>query len=214
MTNRPQRSPFGPTPQGENFRRNAVQVGHPFEDDAFIGFGYVAAGDALIQHWLEHGPNDGLLLPMIWNYRHGLELLLKAAIRDAARCVRDNGDPDAKVAEEPLNEWLARGAGHSLEALANRLDDYLTRLGLENLLPETKSTLVSLHTLDPGGDTFRYATSWNPATKRLVPTKRPNETHIDVVVMGEAFHDAATLIGGGILSLIDEYRDYRASMGP
>jgi hypothetical protein len=71
-----------------------------------------------------------------------------------------------------------------------------------------------LHALDPGGDTFRYATSWEKAAKRFVPAKRPASTHIDVVAMGGAFSEAANLIGGGILSIIEVYRDYQRSMGP
>ncbi len=66
-------TPFRPVGPGGDFRHNAVQYGH--EDDAWLGFGYVSAADTLVEHWVEHGPNDGHLMPMITSYRQGLELL-------------------------------------------------------------------------------------------------------------------------------------------
>jgi hypothetical protein len=87
----------------------------------------------------------------------------------------------------------------------NRLDGYLTRLGLETVLPETTTTILSLHVLDPGGDTFRYATSWDKQSKQFVPAKRPEDSLIDVVAMGDVLRDAANIIGGGVLSMIDDY---------
>ncbi len=144
------------------------------EDDAWLGFGFVSAADALIEHWVEHGPNDGHLMPIILTYRHGVELLLKAAIRDAAACLRREGNQDPKLARPAIDDWLAREAGHSLQQLANRLDQYLDRLNEDRLPTDTHDVLLSLHTLDPRGDTFRYATTWDKAgTRRLSATCRP-----------------------------------------
>lgn len=38
------------------------------DDDDGIGFGFIDAAQALIQHWQEHGPNDGLLVPIVLSY--------------------------------------------------------------------------------------------------------------------------------------------------
>src|SRR5829696_4307571 len=80
---------FNPVGSGGNFHHNAVLTHH--EDDGTLGAGYVAAGDALVLHWVERGPNDLLFIPIIMTYRRGIELLLKEAIRVAAGCLRRDG---------------------------------------------------------------------------------------------------------------------------
>jgi hypothetical protein len=203
-------TPFRAVQAGGNFRHNAMLDGR--ESDAGLGFGFTDAGDALVQHWVEHGPNDALLVPMILNYRHGIELLLKAAIRDSARCLRRKGDTDPKLVRSEVDSWLARDAGHSLQSLANRLDEYLVRLELDKLPPDTHAILASIHNLDPRGDTFRYASGWDKEKQQYVPSNRPNEARIDVVFMGEQFRSAATLVGYGVLSVLEEFSDYLSEM--
>jgi len=205
-------TPFQPVTRGGNFHHNAVLSWH--EDDASLGMGFASAGDALIEHWVEHGPDDSHFLPIVYVYRHGLELLLKSAIRQAAACLRSNGDPDPGVANPAVDKWLAQKAGHSLQDLAIRLDDYLLRLQLEQLPTDTHDVLRSLHTLDPKGDMFRYATTFDRQAKRYVSAPRPAATHVNVVAMGEHFSSAANLIGGGVMSVLGEYAEMLASYGP
>lgn len=201
--------PFVPVGERGHFRRNAVQYEM---DDAAIGFGFVAAGDALVTYWQEHGPDDGLFVPMVWNYRHGLELLFKAAIRDAAKCLRRNDASNPGVAPTAVDAWLRRKAGHSLGELVDRLDDYLTRLRLEPLHAEARDVVMALHALDPGGDAFRYAMTWDKKAKAVVKAKRPPSTHVDVVAMGEYFRGAAMIVGGGVLSVLEVYADNQRDM--
>jgi hypothetical protein len=203
-------TPFSPVAPGDDWCRNAVQPMR--EDDAWLGFGFISAADALIEHWVEHGPNDGHLMPIILTYRHGLELLLKAAIRDASACLRREGNQDRTVSRQAIDDWLARDAGHSLQQLANRLDAYLDRLDEDRLPMDTHDVLTSLHTLDPRGDTFRYATTWDKAAQRYVPSPRPLASHIDVVAMGKQFGAAASLIGGGVLTVLDLIREHQDEM--
>lgn len=200
---------FGPT-TSPDFRRNAVQDMH--EDDASMGFGFISAADALVEHWEEHGPNDGHLMPIITLYRHGLELLLKAAVRDAAGCLRREGASDLELAPLAINQSLARSAGHSLQELATKLDDLLGRLRQEQLPADTHAVLSSLHTLDPRGDTFRYATTYDKAVKAHVKAPRPAATHIDVVEMSSQFQAAANLIGGGVLTVLDLHAEMQSEM--
>jgi hypothetical protein len=203
---------FGPAGPGEDFHRNAMLW--PREDDGTLGEGFIAAGNALVRHWQEHGPNDLLLLPIIMNYRHGLELLLKQAIREAAACLRRNGIRDADLIAETVNKWLKNTGGHRLQDLGERLNELLVRLREEALPEETHETLRHLHELDPTGETFRYASSWDRTQKRFVPSKRPNASHIDVVAMGDRFRDVASLLGGGVLTVLDLYREAQSEYGP
>jgi hypothetical protein len=199
---------FGPVGPAGNFHHNAVLTHH--EDDGTLGAGYVAAGDALVEHWVEHGPNDLLFMPIIMNYRHGIELLLKNAIRTAARCLRRDGSTDPELRDPELSKWLAHEVRHKLQPLAERLDQLLGRLREETLPPDIHKTLIRVHELDPTGETFRYATSWSKEDKRFVPSNRPDATHVDVVAMGAEFHSVANLIEGGVGTVLDLYREYQS----
>jgi hypothetical protein len=202
---------FEPAADDVSFRRNAVQW--PGGNDATIGAGFIEIADIAVKHWAHVGPNDLLLLPIIYNYRQGLELLLKEAIRRAAHCLREDGHADDELQPERLESWLAQRAGHQLRQLANRLDSYLARLNEQTLPADTIDILEAVHDLDPGGDTFRYTTTWSKQDGRHVPAPRPDSTHIDVVAMGERFHEAANLIGGGVLSILQEYSDAQRYYG-
>jgi hypothetical protein len=203
---------FGPAGPADDFHRNAMLW--PREDDGLLGEGFIAAGNALVRHWQEHGPNDLMLMPMILTYRHGLELLLKEAIREAAGCLRRDGLSDPTLASDAIDSWLKNKAGHRLRVLGVRLDELLDLLREETLPSELHTTLNTLHELDPSGETFRYAASWDRERKRFIPSARPHATHIDVVAMGEEFGKVASLIGGGVLTVLDLYREAQAEYGP
>jgi len=111
---------FEPAADGVSFRRNAVQW--PNGNDATIGAGFIEIANIAVKHWADAGANDLLLMPIIYDYRHGLELLLKEAIRRAVHCLREDGHADDELQPERLESWLARRAGHQLRQLANRLD--------------------------------------------------------------------------------------------
>ena len=199
---------FNPVGSGGNFHHNAVLTHH--EDDGTLGAGYVAAGDALVQHWVERGPNDLLFIPIIMTYRHGIELLLKDAIRVAAGCLRRDGIVDPELRKAAVDEWLGHKVGHKLQPLAERLDELLGRLREETLPPDIHETLTRVHELDPTGETFRYATSWSKEERRYVPSKRPDATHVDVVAMGQEFHNVANLVEGGVGTVLELYREFQS----
>jgi len=204
--------PFSPAGVSGNWHMNAVLSRHM--DDGDLGMGFITAGEALVQHWKEHGANDGLFVPIVLNFRHGLELLLKCAIRDAARSLRASGDSDSSLVPTKLDNWLLRKAGHSLQSLAIRLDEYLGRLDLEQLPADTHSVLLSIHNLDPRGDTFRYVTTWDKGTRSYQPTPRPKAEHVDVGEMAKQFSEVGTLIGFGVLTVLEQHREMLAEWGP
>jgi hypothetical protein len=203
-------TPFAAVSPGGRRRHNAV-LGL-FEDDAGLGYGFVSAGNALVEHWVEHGPNDAHLMPMITLYRHGLELHLKDCVRSAAACVRRDGDADPKLVRAEVDTWLSHTAGHSLQSLSQRLDELLQKLNVEQLPADTHTVLMSIHALDPRGDTFRYARTWDKQKGKYVPAARPGGTHIDVVSMGKHFDSVASLLGGGVASVLEQYAEYQREM--
>lgn len=167
-----------------------------------------------MRNWQEHGPNDLVVMPIILTYRHGLELLLKQAIRETAECLRRDGIFDPTLASRAIDSWLKNKAGHRLRVLGERLDELLNMLREETLPAETHTTLNTLHELDPSGETFRYASSWDREKKSFIPSARPHATHIDVVAMGDEFRRVASLIGGGVLTVLNLYREAQAEYGP
>ncbi|MGH3546870.1 MAG: hypothetical protein ACRDQU_01830 [Pseudonocardiaceae bacterium] len=47
-----------------------------------------------------------LILPMLYNYRHSIELALKAVIRDAAECGRRDGLDNSELDPDNVNKSL------------------------------------------------------------------------------------------------------------
>ncbi len=97
---------FAPVGDGGDWRRNAVVGRH---DDHAIAMGFAETADLIVQSWLSRGPNDLLFEPLIFNYRHAFELVLKAAIRASAGCLRADGSTDGRRTERGALERLAYG---------------------------------------------------------------------------------------------------------
>lgn len=66
-------------------------TGHPALNDGIIASGYKDAGDALIQSLLDNGRNDGLVLPILFCYRHYMELRIKDII-EILNMIEDEGE--------------------------------------------------------------------------------------------------------------------------
>ncbi|MBW3578775.1 MAG: hypothetical protein KY462_13740 [Actinobacteria bacterium] len=206
---------FGPVGPAGNWRLNAVVERH---DDHAIALGFADAADLIVEHWVHRGPNDLLFEPLVFNHRHALELVLKAAIRECGARLRAEGHRDAKVDRAAIDDWLAREARHNLHRLTTRLDGLLTRLGEEKLPPETHSALISIHELDPTGETFRYA-KVRAANGTFVDAPRPLlskpddlQAHVDIVAMHEHFRSAFNLLSGGVMSALENIAEFQAAM--
>lgn len=207
---RPMSKLFDSVPAGDLWEHTAV-VGGPFEDDAQLALGFYQVAELGVADWTTRGPNDLLFVPIIYNYRHNyrhaLELVLKAAVRDAAARLRADGATDASLDQATLDEALAGTKPHSLERLANKLEVLLDRLRLEQIPATTRDVLRSLHQLDPRGEKFRYSMIKDEG--KFVPA-RPTQEHIDIVALAERFREAFTLLSDGLLTVLDNYREYQA----
>lgn len=203
---------FGPVDPGEDWHRHAV-VEHRGEHALAMGF--AATGDLIVERWVHRGPNDLLFEPLLFNYRHALELILKAAIRDASGLLRRSGDTDPQLVPTTLNAWFVEEARHNLHKLSTRLAKLLKRLDSEDLPADTYQVLMALHELDRGGDTFRYSYTKNkagqfvPATRPLLDARSGRvQAHVDIVAMHERFKDAFTLLSGGVMTVLQNIADY------
>ena len=207
-------TPFRPVGDGGNWRQNAVVQRR---DDHELAMGFAETADIIVAHWVERGPNDLLFEPLIFNHRHALELVLKAAIRESAARVRAEGHQHPKLARDEVERWLTREASHNLHKLASRLNDLLLQLGEERLPADTHGVLMSLHQLDPNGEAFRYAKV--KVGGKLVDAPRPLlskasdlQAHVDIVSMHEHFRSAFSLLSGGLMTVLEAIADTQAEM--
>lgn len=197
---------FGPAGPDESFRNNAI-MWH-FDDHA-LAAGFAETARLIVDHWVGEGPNDALFVPLVYNCRHALELVLKAAIREAAASLRADGRTNEVLEADRLDEWLAKEAVHNLHRLAERLDKLLTDLGEDKLPANTRKVVLSIHELDPTGQTFRYATIRKGEKFENAPlplVKHGNYgANVSVVAMYEHFDAAFKLISYGLMSALGQY---------
>ena len=160
--------------------------------------------------WKAAHRNDAMVIPIIYNYRHGVELALKEGIREAARCVRRGGVTSRYARADVTEEWPS--ATHSIQRLTNRLTRLLRelRLGPGQELPgPTREVLRKLHVLGHDGQAFRYSmVKTGQQGQRVLVRVRPGEQQFDLVAVAEALSEAGAMLLGGVSGVLGEYSDY------
>lgn len=169
-----------------------------------VAWGYLEAAEITGRHWIEHGPDDGLPVPILYLYRHSIELSLKWLIRVAARCaVRDGytGTEDLSPAE--VDERLHTHNVKKLADCLNRYMGHLTLIGPENRIdPASWKLLAWLDSEDETGETYRYAMiGRGPGRARA----RPVQENINFYEQVNELHKIAHLLHGGYSTHLDEY---------
>lgn len=194
--------------------RNTAVIGGPWESDSTLAFGFFELADAAVERWKAGHRNDAIVIPIIYNYRHGIELALKEGIREAAVCLRRDGAADPAVQADQVDQWMS--ATHSIEQLVNRLTRLLGQLQLgpgQQLPAETLAVLRKLHVLDHHGQAFRYsAVKTGPRDARVLERVRPGEQRFDIVAVAEALREAGTMVLYGVSGVLDDYSAYQADM--
>ena len=131
---------------------NTAIVGGPWEDDGSLAMGFFELADAAVRWWRAGHRNDAIAIPIIYNYRHGIELALKEEIREAAACLRRDGIKDPGTQADKLDQWLSDT--HSIGKLVNQLTKLLSRFNLgesQEIPDETLDILRKLHVIDLEG---------------------------------------------------------------
>jgi hypothetical protein len=214
MTPDEQDSLLRPVPPTGSWR-DAALVGGKQENDELLAEGFLAAADILAEHWkTAPRPNDKLALPILSNYRHAIELALKATIRSAAKCLLRDGHQDKDLERQTLDRLLS--STHSIGALVEKLEATLDRLNLgpgQRLPADTHRVLHSLHALDESGQTLRYSTvKVGRGGKRTLVAARPDETEFDLTAVADALHEACSIVLFGVSGVVSEYEDYQRDM--
>lgn len=169
---------------------------------------YFELGHRAAARTVEEPKLDLALLPVLFLYRHAVELSLKYAIALLIRAVEDC--EGAANEEVPEHHNLA-----SLLAVVNRLyptaKDYLSQAGvLEPLSSQSITFIRELHDLDPTGETFRYVYRKEKNGTRRLQLETDVNIDVDALTKGmlhiqnEVTWFMDTLENG--LGMIDDYK--------
>jgi hypothetical protein len=186
-------------------------LGGPQEDDLSLALGYLTAGEIVARQWIEHGPDDSLPVPILYLYRHSIELSLKWLIRTAARCaIRDGYTGPEDLSPEKLGERLRK---HNIKKLADCLNRYMGHLkliGPENRIdPASWNLLRWLDSGDATGETYRYAVV-GQGDSRIAA--RPVQANVNFYEQVNELHKLANLLYAGYTTPLDEYRQMQDDM--
>jgi len=195
----------------------AILGGH--EDDLAIAGGYLRVAEIAARHWIAHGPDDGLPIPILFNYRHGIELTLKWLIRLTARCLVRDGYTQEDLSPAKLNKKLDT---HNIKKLADRLDRYMALLQIDapaNRIDSASRRLLDwLDSEDQTGEAFRYAMVGHGPGRTAA---RPDQVRINFYEQVNELHKLANLLYGGYSGFLDaheelqiDYYAYLDSQGP
>jgi hypothetical protein len=178
------------------------------EDDLALAGGYLRVAETAARHWIAQGPDDLLPLPILYNYRHSIELSLKWLIRKAAQCaLREGYTGEEDLSPEQLDKRLRT---HNIRRLADCLNRYLALLDLpkveQRIDPESWSQLNWLDSEDATGETYRYAVVGHGTGRTPA---RPVQQNVNFYEQVNELHKLAHLLWGGYSAHLGEYEDWQ-----
>lgn len=161
-------------------------VRYTFEHDGLLAYSFQTTARRVAATFTGSAPDDLLLMPYLYLYRHAIELALKDSIVYAAGVRRYRGDTDLELDPAELAKRIKnpRDLGHRLPALLDELDTHLTALDVERMPEKTDQLIRALAAADPDGQQFRYRT--NPPTEQL---------YIDFDNLTEQLDEALGIVG-------------------
>ncbi|NML55116.1 hypothetical protein HHL19_35695 [Streptomyces sp. R302] len=194
-------------PRPKHEHHEIAILGGRGEDDLSIAGGYLTAGDLVATRFFE-SPDDGLAIPVLYLYRHSIELSLKWLVRISARCaLRDGYEGEERLDSERIEERLRNT--HNIRQLADCLERYLNLLsnfGSNNRIdPATWKTLKWLDSEDQYGEAYRYAVI---GKKQPAPV-RPTQENINFYEQVNALHQLAVSLQHGYATELYEYEQFQ-----
>lgn len=198
---------FGP---GEDWQSNACIA--QWDADWAYSNGFRRAAERLAEHVCETGGGqDVLIYPIVYLYRHHVELVLKAIIKSAS------GLLDRELTEQDL-KTLGRHALRELWQTARPLLDPVCDRADNPPFPVTDldgvdSYICQIHAHDPDGQRFRYGTMKARGANQpsLRPSLGPDLKLINVRMLASAMEKLADYLEG-IEGWFAELEDAKAEM--
>lgn len=182
----------------DDWQNNACISQFVGKEVAFIE-GYRLAADTLVEHVKETGRSqDFLVYPIVFLYRHYLELLLKQIIVDG---------------RELLDSKTGFPTHHRLSDLWNEAKGLTRRTWKTQDPPEMSKVdhvIAEFARLDPDGESFRYA------FKKDGQSTLPPIQHINLRHLADSLRGVSQLLEGvsaGIAVYLDNQREMTAYYG-
>lgn len=127
----------------ETWTHGALLGGMVGYDDEALARSYFTAGSLLVDHVLSTGERgQALICPILYVYRHGVELYLKVIV--------------------PPDDFT-----HSLGGLLSAFCQHVHSRYNEKVPPWVTRPVTQLAQIDPGSDLFRYGKTRSSASKRM-----------------------------------------------
>jgi hypothetical protein len=199
-------TPSGSTPRPRDLftafpatAHKTLIVRYPDRDDGRLAHCFADAAERLADSYRGSAPDDALLLPFLYLYRHAIELDLKYCITYATRLRRHQGHADLELVPAEVEARLHKKHGHRIMALLDELDRHMQALGVEKSPPDVRRIFTLLANTDPRGESFRY------------PGSLPQvQDHIDFEKLRAKLRDAYNVSSAAadVLSAVeDNYQD-------
>jgi hypothetical protein len=184
---------FGP---GEEMQTNACIA--KWEADWIYSNGFRLAALHLANQVCESGQEqDMLIYPIVYLYRHHVELVLKVIIRSASRLLdRKPSEREAKVLGQHSLVDLWQAARPLLNPVCARASNPTFP---DEDLEGVDSYIRQIHEHDPDGQRFRYATRKAKRDDRpgsIVPSLSPDLRLVNIRVLAVAMEKLAEYLEG------------------
>ena len=143
-------------------RRLIQRWGH--RNDSRLSYEFAESAKRLAATHVGQPVDDMILLPLLYLYRHAIELTLKESIHRAAWLRRRSGEDDPRLDLQAVSDRLRSKHRHSIGALVNELNEHMQALELQTIPKGTAKFLQMLAEVDATGEAFRY-TGWLPESQ-------------------------------------------------
>ncbi|KJH70772.1 hypothetical protein [Aliterella atlantica] len=140
-----------------NWQNEAMAGGKYLLDSNNHIHGYYKAADILVNSALDSHINrdrDMLFFPIVFNYRHYIELSLKNLIEKSEDCYDALEQTGSNYGS--LKSRFKNNLNHHLKPLLNHLTERLLLIGEVGFEESICETILDIHKLDPESITFRY----------------------------------------------------------
>jgi len=121
-----------------------------------IPYEFSAAARRLASTLTGDPTDDALLHPLLYLYRHAIEMAMKQSILDAAELRRFRGESDPDLDEAALTKRLNTKIRHNLTLLLDEYDAQLAAARLQALPEGTRRGIQLIVNADPVGNSFRF----------------------------------------------------------
>lgn len=187
---------FGP---GDDYTTQAW-VDDLVASDAAEADGFKEAAQALVEAVQRNdGYADTLVFPIVFCYRHYLELTLKTIVRYAQACGHVSA-PAAAVTDALNGHFL-----HTLWALVLEALQHCPVIPTDQRIVRASLRIDEWNQHDPASFAYRYSRS-KKGTKRVLPAGGPQ---LDLVQFREGMDDLADTLNG-LTAMYDQYLEWLA----